>query len=640
MSPRAYVCARCPAAGSIRQALNRAISLVCREFSLPRASHPLERGDCSALRALWSSRKAALLLEVGDGLRRRALKSSLKSCDRFFDVPCKPCDKRDASKASREWVASVTADPAFDPARPVSWSDDPIVELTRRVRNLVGRNWARKLPSYRDHLIPDQNGCLEEVANRGGSLAVAQNEYSSDRWGLRVGVAKTKGKFRTVTMQSARVKEILRPVHECFYDRLSRERWLVRGDVTKEHVRAVVDGRLPGENFISGDYEAATNNIYVQVPWTIAQVLAESPHLSEEEREALLESYRPENLHGQFGTCRSAESFPILRGSMMGNLMSFPMLCVLNKVCYDICCDLRYKRDRKLRLENVIINGDDIAFAGDSQFYDDWVSVTSFFGLKVNLEKTEVSSEFVDLNSRTFQVCPTGRIEALRKPVLSALQPLDDPSCLLTRLWDGLRTLSPGSFRWMVIMLRHHIIRRGVNLSSIPLRMRRVFVKMAWFRRAILTEPIIIEKGAHRAWRVVTSDLAPPDELRPFYDDARVLLDRFGVRWARGIKARPFETRLAPGMKGSSADLLRGPGRKVFHFHRVWSWRWPAPLMWLWRRFDLPFHNLRHSELWESDHPDLSTQVIYSITSVIPRPPCPRGCEPFGGGHSVHCLSG
>jgi len=605
------VCARCPAAGSIRQALKRAVSLVEQEFPLLRegpaptatSSFPqLPLGDCSALRNWWSSRKAALLVGRDDIVRRQVYQT-LKSCDRFFDVECSICDRAAKDKALRKWQPDVATVPDFDPATSVSWSQEPILELKRRVRALVGKNWGRGIVRFREAcLVPDQNGCLETTRIEGGTLATVP-KFSSGVFNLRVGTVKTKGKFRVVTMQSAKVKEVLRPVHDCLYSFLSGKRWLARGDVTKEHVRLVMDGRLPGEDFISGDYEAATNNIYLPAVFAVVEVLSESSHLSEEERELLLGSFRAENLNW---VSRSGRCHAINRGSMMGNLVSFCVLCLLNKACYDICCSIRRDRSGKLRLENAIINGDDIAFAGDQSFYNDWMSVTSHFGLVVNKEKTGVSSVFLELNSRTFLI-KGSTIRPLRKPVLSALLPGTDPSCLLTRLWDGLRTLSPGGFRRMVVLLRHSIIQRGVTLSSIPVRLRRVFVKERWFRQALAVRPCVLETGVDRSWPVVLRDERPPDHLLPLYEKKKRELLVFDVSLVRGVKVRPRDSVI------SGFPTIPALDPEVDFVHS-WSWKWFLPL-WNWWESNLPLVPLG-SSLWVDDHADLSVSVECVVRPV------------------------
>jgi len=613
--------ARCHAAGSIRQALNRAVTLVGREFSSLEFSCQVRfRGsDCPSLRAEWGSRKATLLSTVREESVRRTLTQVLKSCDRFFDVECRTCDKKASVRARSDWQRLVAAEPEHDPASPASWSEDPLGELAKRVERLVSTKWGERMKEYRQRfLVPDQNGCFETPRGNGGTLGTASSEFSEDLYGLRVGTVKTKGKFRVVTMQTARVKGLLKPVHECLYDFLSCRKWLVRGDFLAEHAKTIVADREPGEDFVSGDYSAATNNIYLKAVSCIIGVLARCPDLTEEEREVMVGSFDAENLHW---VSSSGISHPIRRGSMMGNLLSFPVLCLLNKACYDIVSSMRRKRTGVKRYRKVLINGDDIAFAGNSAVYEDWVAVTSHFGLVVNRDKTGVSSEYIELNSRSYHVT---RNRLLRKPVLSALQPLNsDTSCLLSRLYEGLRTLSPGNFRWMVVMLRYDIIRRGVTLSSVPSRLRCVLLRERWFRQAVQAKPLIVESGVKRAWPVVTRDVGPSPLFWALYDERKVDFLRLGVRLTRGLKVRPYEKRLASGPLLVERDAELGPrlGESVLSFRVDWEWNWPAPLWDWWEARGLPVVPLVGR--WLDDHPDLSVGVslVRSLNS-FPPPRC------------------
>jgi len=504
-------------------------------------------------------------------------------------------------------------------------------ELAQQIRSIVGVHWARRLSEYRDRVhVPDQNGCLERTRKEGGTLAHRpQNRFSERSWLLRRAAAKTKGKIRVVTMQSSKVKEVLTPVHECLYDFLSSKRWLVRGEITKKHIRAVVDGRVGNEDFISGDYQSATDNIYQQVPFAIAEILADSPFLTSLEREALLESFRPENMKWVSSAGRVR---PIRRGSMMGNLMSFPMLCLLNKACYNITCALRRKRDGTKRLENAIVNGDDIAFAGDQVFFEDWRAVTSHFGLVVNELKTGKSGCWVELNSRSFFVNNRGAIRALRKPVLSSLQPGDNPSCLLTRLCEGMLTLSPGVFRWLLIMLRHNVIRTGVSLASVPCRLRRVLVKMRWFRQALLVEPVVREEGVMRSWPVSTKTFRPSKDLIPLYDWKCDALLRYGVSLVRGRKCPPYSRRLV----GSPVLPSRDPHLSFF---RSWVWRWPTPLLEWWVGFGFGVEELGRDD-WVDDHSHLSVRVSVETQSRFPPVLDPGFILMNDSGHSFFVLSG
>lgn len=621
---RSDVCARCPAAGSIRQALNRAIRLVFTEFSFlgDRSPFRFRGSNCSQLRTEWDGRKAALL----EGLQEehfRVLKQTLKSCNRFFDVPCSPCDRKAAKVAVESWRQHVGQDPNFDPASPASWGNEPIEELALRIRRILGPDWAGESPRNGVY-VPDVNGCLEVTRVEGGTLAAGDVPLS---YNLRVGCAKTNGKHRVVTMQSARVKEILKPVHERLYDFLSRRKWLVRGDVTKDHVRGLVSQRSEGEDIVSGDYKAATDNIYLSSVQTIVSVIGESPSLTALERKTLLESFAPENLNW---TSRSGKLRPIKRGSMMGNLMSFNVLCLLNKACFDIVSSLRRKRGDIKGYRYPLINGDDIAFTGDSAAYEDWVSVTGHFGFVVNREKTGVSPIYLELNSRSFRVSRLSHgsyvVRALRKPVLSALLPGAVPSDLLSRLWEGLRTMSPASFRVILVCLRHQIARREVSLSAIPVRLRKTLMKEAWFRTKLLLGECVHERGVKRSQNVISKGVRPPEEMLPLYEEMCIDRTVYTVNRFRGKRfpdscierhrtgLMPYE-KLVCFCKRSMKTCRYRLGMRS-----TWVWRWPEDVFILWDEMGLPLRDLSDN-LWEDDHPHLATKVeAYILPTLYPPP--------------------
>lgn len=300
----------------------------------------------------------------------------------------------------------------------------------------------------------------------------------------------------------------------------------------------------------------------------------------------------------------------------MGNLLSFPVLCLLNRACWGIMNSLRTKRSGVRSKRSVLINGDDIAFAGDSLAFDDWKLVTSHFGLVVNKEKTGVSREWLELNSRSFLLRegPAGiLVRPLRKPVLSCLMPGLDSSCLLTRLWDGLRTLSPATLRLAIVELRYDIITRGVTLTGIPKRLRLVLLKEAWFRQALFTEPDLIEWGVKRCWPVVPSDVRPPDSLLPLYERGCRELLRVGVSLARGVKVLPY------GSTVRKVPVTRPCPRGRVSLKSYWVWRWPRPLLSWWESSGLPTQKLGDSS-WCDDHPDLAVKWLSVVTNGV-RPP-------------------
>jgi len=77
------------------------------------------------------------------------------------------------------------------------------------------------------------------------------------------------GKSRGVTVAS-KDKMPLAPLHRMIYDHLSRFPWLLRGEAKPSSFKDFCS--VKGTVFVSGDYEAATDNLSLEV----AEVLLES----------------------------------------------------------------------------------------------------------------------------------------------------------------------------------------------------------------------------------------------------------------------------------------------------------------------------------------------------------------------------
>nr|UJQ92025.1 MAG: putative RNA-dependent RNA polymerase [Botoulivirus sp.] len=469
--------APCPAGGSLVKALNRVIEIVSREFSL---THDpivlLTTDDCSSIRQRWDELASELVSRCKN--RKRARLSMLfKGCKRLFDRQCLPCDKKLGESARRAWDARV--------GMPVPYGNTICsfyaARLQKHVRVLAD-GWGKRLEACRkdtrepyrasDIYVPDQQGCLEEARGTGGTLSVS--EESTDYSLVRRGVAKQKGKFRVVTMQSARVKRVLRPVHNALYDHLSSFGWCVRGDVQKEDFLSVLDST--DEDLVSGDFNSATDLIYLPAVEAVCSVLSEDTNLTVEEREVLLGSFSNLRWISQSGNIS-----PILRGSMMGNLVSFPLLCLINKACHDIAAEEVYGPEVR-RVGR--FNGDDCLFGASPEMYRKWRLVTSIYGLSVNESKTMFTRRWADLNSQTFDCA---RRNLVSKPVLSFLRPSDDsPGEIFSSVICGISSFGTSVQQWIVnVLMRYEISLRGFTLSSIPSRWCRILVKKKWFRKMV-----------------------------------------------------------------------------------------------------------------------------------------------------------
>jgi len=615
--------ARCPAAGSTRQALNRAASVVLAQYFPVRGEclpqPPVFGGQtCSALREELDSWKAALLSKVRGESPRRSLSQALKSCYRFFDGPCKPCDKKSSSQARARWVAARSEPPP--PVGPASWSADPVAEVADEVRRMLyprpgkgqphGRDWAMRMEAYREaYLMPDQNGCLEKPRSLGGTLAVGKGDLDCTDFRMRLGVAKTKGKSRVVTIQSAGVKRLLSPVHDCLYDFISS--WVVRGEFSEEHVIPLVEDLRDGEVYVSGDYTSATDNFHPEVTYAVAKVIARSPFLSEEERECVLGSFLPENL---VWVSKSGKTHPIYRGQMMGNKLSFPMLCLINKAVWNIAHRLRENYSGKRGRRICLINGDDIAFCGDSLFVSTWKSTLTHMGMVLNEEKTGLSKDYIELNSKSFHVRSRSFVT---KPVLSFFRKSQEPGCILRKILEGAGAHLRRDVLWehCIVPLRHWISRRGVDVSCVPRRLFRSLCHHRWFRQALVGKAELVTISEPRSPAMVTRDQMPARDWWPVFDRASALVTQQVALSFEGRELCPYKEVAVEWTRPLMSHVRFRLGRPRL------CWLWPRDVYSWWIEHDFPLERLSASRGWFDDH--VSVRIVRDVKQALMVPPPP-----------------
>jgi hypothetical protein len=229
------------------------------------------------------------------------------------------------------------------------------------------------------------------------------------------------------------------------------------GDLSEKVQNIVTVGKSLGlDLLVSGDYEAATDKLSswsgrVALEALNANSSAPSPLVSlgidtlfnntlyypplrwsESAIEKVVASALPYeviekgryDVGGVFTLVKQKEiiiSVKQINGQPMGHPLSFPLLCAINLACYEEAVDqycMYYendrpvsKKDKKKMLENVLVNGDDILFAGDDLLIFLWKDVVQKVGLVPSLGKNYVSKDFCMINSKCYIVRGDGKIK-------------------------------------------------------------------------------------------------------------------------------------------------------------------------------------------------------------------------------------
>lgn len=396
--------------------------------------------------------------------------------------------------------------------QPVEVVGDDLDAFKRMLRLNVPEHWNSVESAY----IPNGHATAFHPRACGGSW---NREEFSD---LAVpSVAFSSGKPRIVTMYSSYNSEILHPLHKSLYAVLRRKGWLLVGNPTDELVQNL-NGRGP---LMSYDYASATDNIkaaYVQA--TIQILIEQSRGLTDEQVRCLR----------VVGELRFASDLAT-RGQPMGSMMSFPMLCLINKTVVDLTLTELFEK-RKICFKEwsshrCLINGDDLLLrcpTPDSGDYDRihrrWGDSV---GLVVNCEKTMVSEESGEINSTLFV-----RGHEVKKSNLAALYMSGETDDVVRVAMEASSTLK--EFRRIVRLNAHLLARQSVKFPSpVPMRYRVTLFGDRKIRRALRAAPVSVRPAADSLIPVVDEpsgyDLTREEEMKIIHEDVERIRD--GCLW-------------------------------------------------------------------------------------------------------------
>jgi hypothetical protein len=306
----------------------------------------------------------------------------------------------------------------------------------------IRTGWNRRKYPY----VPNGHCSMWHSRKEGGNWNI---EEFSDECGLMEVVSS--GKPRVVTLYSSRNSEILSSLHRSLYSSLAEKGWLLVGSPTDEDV-AFLNGK---GSFVSVDYQSATDMIntnYVRA--AVDALIEKSVGLTTEEEECLRVVA---NLKFDDRLCT--------RGQPMGSMISFPLLCLINKTVVDLAAaDLLSAGElsvSEFTRHRCLINGDDLLFRephrGEARLLAGILWHGSRVGLVVNKEKTMVDPNYAEINSTLFR---DGK--EMKKTNVAALFMGTDVCDVAGFAASAVRR--PRSFRWLVRRAGRSLSRQRVKV--------------------------------------------------------------------------------------------------------------------------------------------------------------------------------
>jgi hypothetical protein len=159
-------------------------------------------------------------------------------------------------------------------------------------------------------------------------------------------------------------------------------------------------------DWVSGDYSAATDGLNLWFTKNAFETSLCKTNYSDLDKDLLRDVLYEQEIHYPEPMVKKSEgalsSFIQTNGQLMGSVLSFPILCTINLVCYWIALE-RYT-ERKIKMEDlpVLVNGDDILFRSNSQLYSLWIEETSRVGFSLSLGKNYVHPKVLTVNSQLY----------------------------------------------------------------------------------------------------------------------------------------------------------------------------------------------------------------------------------------------
>jgi hypothetical protein len=215
------------------------------------------------------------------------------------------------------------------------------------------------------------------------------------------------GKYRIITKGPANLYTGVRPFQRFILNCWKRSRFgTMSPDFEHQyHERMFRDPDLEGspddgESYCSADYDAATDKLKMQATQVcIDRILANLGWSFLHPQYAELYMCVKECLAPAIIWYPDGEILRQKGGQLMGNPLSFPLLCIINLSCYMRLRRFPEKENWRYMRTRMFVNGDDIVFRGSEEDFRLFKEFAGDVGLVINTSKTYIHKKYYLLNS-------------------------------------------------------------------------------------------------------------------------------------------------------------------------------------------------------------------------------------------------
>jgi hypothetical protein len=281
--------------------------------------------------------------------------------------------------------------------------DDSLMEGLRSSEPLVTSRTIQH-GSFSEVIVDDLplRGRFLELYNR-----VMEASLSEEPLAIPLSLAEAL-KVRTITKGPPLLGFALKPLQKFLWGTLSQHPvFRFTGEtVSVDRLQDVIGKLRPGEKWLSADYSDATNSLYSWASDIVAEELALQLELPEIEAALLLRGLTGHQMEITIKkqTIRKSQR----RGQLMGSVVSFPVLCIVNAALCWAAYEIERKQKLSLRSLPLCVNGDDAVLRGTRTLHESWSKMAEFVGMKPSVGKVYYSSSYLNINSTSYSYHPDG----------------------------------------------------------------------------------------------------------------------------------------------------------------------------------------------------------------------------------------